>query len=60
MEVVQYKYFLKMYNFWKKRQWRHNDVITLTPYWRIFVIDMTELEAVVIFERKQLQKYDPF
>ena len=44
--------FLKMYNFWKKND---DDVITLTPYWEIFLMDTTELVAVVIFERKQLQ-----
>ncbi len=55
MDIVQYKYFLKIYTLLQTWWWRHDDVIILTPYWRKSLPNRIELAAVATFERNEIE-----
>ena len=55
MDIVQYKYFLKIYTLLQIWWWRHDDVIILTSYWRKSLPNRTELAAAATFERNKIE-----
>ena len=55
MEVVEYKYFLKIYTLLQIWWWRHDDVIILTSYWRKSLPNRIELSAAATFERNKME-----
>ena len=55
MEIVQYKYFLKIYTLLQIWWWRHDDVIILTSYWRKSLPNRIELAAAATFERNKIE-----